>query len=475
MSFSSFIYVLAFLPAVVILCGLMRKLPFTKAPQVFVLLASVVFYGWAKISFLPYLCGSILVNWFMARQIAARSYERRKPLLLLAVVLNLLFLGTFKYLDFFCSLLPLHSLGWQLPHLAFVLGISFFTITQIMYLVDCYEEMIEPSSLFDHATFVAFFPYVISGPICRAGEIIEQLPRLNSPQGPSADTIARAVYRFSIGLAKKVVLADSFAMAADIGFANAAANATPQAWIYVCFYAFQLYFDFSGYSDMAIGSAMLLGIDLPNNFSAPLRSLSIIDFWRRWHITLSDFITTYLYTPILRSFSKATLETAAVTTLLSMTIAGLWHGANWTFVLFGLMHGLGLVINQYWRKKKMPALPDPLCWLINFVWVVMAFVFFRAANLEQALLYLRQMFSPNVHLNFVPQLVAINGKTTMGVVALLAQIAGILICFLLPSSDVLSERFKTGWKSLSLTAFCLLLSFLFLNSNISKPFVYFGF
>ncbi len=403
MNFNSFPYLLLFLPIVLILVAIARKLPIPRAPQVVVFLASMFFYTWSKPANLAYLLGSILVNWQLSQWIVATQGPARKRLLQLALVLNIGFLCLFKYVNFLLSSIPwLTAHHIRIPDLAFPLGISFFTLAQIMYIVDCYQETSAPSSLFDHATFVSFFPYVISGPIAKARRILHQFPALNAPTGPSADTVARAMYLFSMGLIKKVVLADAFSQAADFGFTSARNMSMLEAWVFVSCYTLQIYVDFSGYSDMAIASAHFLGIDIPRNFDAPLRSTSIIEFWTRWHISLSEFITSYLYTPILKSFEKATLQTSAIATLIAMSIAGLWHGPSWTFVIFGFIHGAALVINQYWKKlfkkkkgKKSIVVPDWLCWFLTFGVVDLAFVFFRAGTLSAAMLYLPHLV--NMH------------------------------------------------------------------------------
>lgn len=396
------------------------------------------------------------------------------PLSSLACFLNLLFLGSFKYLDFLCSLAPVPAGTLHLPHLAFVLGISFFTITQIMYLVDCYEEMVEPSSLFDHATFVAFFPCVISGPICRAQEIIGQFPKLNQRQAPDADKIARAIYLFSIGLFKKVLLADRFAVAANYGFGNIASLNMTEAFVCLVFYAFQIYCDFSGYSDMAIASALMLNIDVPVNFDSPFRTKSLSAYWQHWHMTLTNFITTYLYTPILRSFNRATLLTSAIATILAMTIAGLWHGANWTYVVFGMIHGIGLAINQYWRRKKLLSMPHFFSWLLTFVWVNVGFLFFRADTLSDALSYLSHMLNP-IYLRAGFNWAEIFGTKYSEQMFTAVQFIAILVIFTAPSSTKLAKAFKPTWLTCAWTTCLMLVSFLYLNSHITKPFVYFGF
>jgi alginate O-acetyltransferase complex protein AlgI len=475
MSFSSFGYIFLFLPVVLALCRLASRFPFPKAPQIVILVASVAFYAWSKPSHLCYLLGSILVNWQIARLIGAARGLRRKQLLILGLILNIGFLCIFKYVNFFISNIPylVHHNLW-VPDLAFPLGISFFTLTQIMYLVDCYEELISPSNLFDHATFVSFFPYVISGPISRAKRILHQLPALNGRVLPSDDMFARAMFLFALGLIKKVVLADAFSQTADYGFSNISSLSAVEAWTCVSAYALQLYFDFSGYSDMAIASALFLGIEIPRNFDAPLRSLSIIEFWQRWHISLSSFITTYLYTPIIRAFNRATLATSAVATLIAMTIVGLWHGPNWTFVILGSIHGVGLAVNQYWRKKKMPRLPKPVSWLITFALIDLAFVFFRSPDLRTAMSYLSRMFSWRHVFGFAsfPELYT---HDLIARIFLLAQVIGIIAAFVGKSTDQLASSFRPTWLNYAATVTCALIALLYLNSNVQRPFVYFAF
>jgi len=474
-SFNSFKYILLFLPLVILLVNLARKLPLPRAPQLCILLASIYFYADAQPAHLAYLLGSIIANWLIARWMGPTEEGPRKRIFLFGIVLNVTFLCLFKYVNFFFSNIPYlvhHHI--QLPNLQFPLGISFFTLAQIMYLIECYEEMIPPSSLFDHATFVSFFPYVISGPIPRADRILHQFPALNARTSPSADVIARALYLFSMGLIKKVVLADAFSKAADYGFNSAKNMSAMEGWFFAASYALQLYFDFSGYSDMAIASALMLGVEIPRNFDAPFQSRSIIEFWQRWHITLSQFITTYLYTPILTSFKRATLRNASFATLTAMAIAGLWHGPSWTFVIFGLIHGVALVINQYWKKKKMSAVPDAVGWVLTMAVVAFANVFFRSPTLHFAVGYVGQMF--NWHNAFgTANLSAMNGAGLMVGVYLIAQVVGAVLAVAGKSSETLARNFTPTALNAAATVAFTLGALIFLNSSISKPFVYFAF
>ena len=476
MNFNSFPYLLLFLPIVLLLVAIARRVPIPRAPQIVVFLASMQFYSWSKPANLIYLLGSILVNWQLSQWISANPQgPARKRLLQLGLVLNIGFLCLFKYVNFLLTSIPYFAAHHiRIPDLAFPLGISFFTLAQVMYLVDCYEEINPASTLFDHATFVAFFPYVISGPIAKARRVLHQFPALNASTGPSAETVARAMYLFSMGLIKKVVLADAFSQAADYGFTSAKNMSALEAWVFVSCYTLQIYFDFSGYSDMAIASALLLGIDIPRNFDAPLRSKSVIEFWTRWHISLSEFIATYLYTPIIRSMGRVSLLKSAIATFLAMTVAGLWHGPAWTFVIYGCIHGVALGCNQYWRKKKMPVLPAFASWLLTFIVIDVALLFFRAGTLATAMVYLPHLV--NLHNPIgIANLSQMNGAGLMVWVYIFAQVSGTILAFSGKSSDQLGRDFKpTMFNSLETVAFTLV-ALIFLNSSISKPFVYFAF
>jgi alginate O-acetyltransferase complex protein AlgI len=476
--FNSFPYLLWYLPIVLVVCLLCRAVFGLRTVQAWILIASIFFYGWSSPTNLIYLAISITANWIIASWIFASPVEsvRRKRILRFGLLLNVGFLSSFKYLNLLLSsftfILPLK---FRLPDLGFPLGISFFTVTQIMYLVDVYEELIPASSLFDHATFVSFFPYVISGPLSRAGRIIPQFPKLGGSTGERSARISRGVYHFSLGLFKKVVLADAFARIANFGYANVASLTSVEAWLVSIAYVLQIYFDFSGYSDMAIGTACMLNIDLPRNFDAPLRSLSLIEFWQRWHISLTGFITTYLYTPILKSFKKATLVTASIATLASMGIAGLWHGPSWNFVLFGLIHGVGLVVNQVWRKKKLPKPFHPLSWFLTFLLVNVAFIFFRSPTIPAAIHLLGRLVS--VHQAFGFQTLSTVAAATGMKMKIFGGplLLGVILAFYGKSSEERAREFVPSYANSLLAAASVLVSCLFMNSSVAAPFVYFKF
>jgi alginate O-acetyltransferase complex protein AlgI len=283
------------------------------------------------------------------------------------------------------------------------------------------------------------------------------------------------MYLFCLGLIKKVVLADAFSTAADYAFTNISGLSSVEAWVGAAAYTLQIYFDFSGYSDMAIAPALLFGIEIPRNFDAPLRATSIIEYWQRWHISLTSFITTYIYAPLLKSFGPITLFTSAIATLLAMTLAGLWHGANWTFVVFGAIHGMALAINQYWRKGRMPSFPKPISWLLTYLVFQTGFVFFRAPNLQTAGLFLWKMFAWH-HPWGLENLRTMDGVDSVWILILgVSQAAGVIAAFVGKSSDELSREFKPSVVNSIYATACACIALIYLNSSVAKPFVYFKF
>jgi D-alanyl-lipoteichoic acid acyltransferase DltB (MBOAT superfamily) len=476
MLFSSFRYILLFLPIVAIVHALVGKTLGRRAAQIWLLLSSLIFYILPKPASLLVLLGSILFNWsithFMGR---TESPLARKRLLQFGLVANIALLCSFKYLNFFAQ--TIESLGvphLPLPDWAFPLGVSFFTLQQVIYLVDCYEALVPPNTLFDHLTFVSFFPYVISGPITKAKRMIGQLHDEAASRTESRwDLAATGLYLFTLGLFKKVFFADTFGRIADLGYAGYQDFSTVEAWAFSLAYTFQMYFDFSGYTDMARGSALILGFDIPINFNSPYRSLSMIEFWQRWHITLSNFITTYLYTPILRSFKKATLPAASFSTLAAMLIAGLWHGPAWTYVVWGGLHGAALVVNQFWRKKVKRKVPKALSWAMTFSFVNLTLIFFRAPSLSVGA-HVARLLVP-VHTTLLSFSV-LHTVSTVGLTTVVpAVVTGIVAAFFGRNSNELAQSFRPSYVGAFSTAMLMLVAWLFMNSTITRQFVYFVF
>lgn len=471
MEFNSFLFVGVFLPVFLAGYYILRATVGGKGPQAWILVSSLAFYGLANPKYLPLLAGSIIFNYWIGKRLAINSgREIAYRWLKIGLVVNVALLCFFKYTGFFLSTVgTVMRANVLLPDWRFPLGISFFTLQQVMYLVDCYEGLIESNSLFNHATFVSFFPYVISGPITRARSVVGQFAHTAA----ASESIAQGIRLFTFGLAKKVILADSFARFADAGFSHPSAASTLEAWISSLAYTFQMYFDFSGYTDMALGVALMIGIALPINFRAPYRSTSVIEFWQRWHITLSQFITTYLYTPMLRGRGRVTLLRASVATLLAMTIAGLWHGPSWTFLVWGAMHGLALVVNQYWRKRVKKQIPTMIGWALTFAFVSSTLVVFRSETLASALEMLRAL-GPQHNLIGLSLFHDSIRRSELELFAIPIGL-GIALAFWGPTSQDAAKRLHPTLASAVAVASLAFVALLFMNSILAKQFIYFAF
>ncbi len=471
MLFNSFTFLLVFLPAVCISYRWMQSHGRFTEGKLFLVIASLFFYAQAGLRNLPCLVGSLLFNYIMARAIAATVKPARRRLLVLGITANIAFLCSFKYVNFFFdSLFRSFELNLHLPSLAFPLGISFYTVQQIMYLVDCYEEMSKPNTLLDHSVFASLFAYITAGPITRSRDVVPQLN--SSPVRRASEDTARALTLLAIGLGKKVILADSFASVANAGFKNTATLSFGGSWISILAYTFQLYFDFSGYSDMAMAVALFLGIRIPKNFDNPFISRSITEFWRRWHMTLTNFLTTYLYTPLLKSFKRITLANSIRATLITMIIIGAWHGPGWTFIIFGAMHGIGLSVNQY-RKKKKASLPGPIAWGATLFWVVLAFVFFRSPTLGVAGELFAGMFGFH-GFGGIGVLVHAVSLTRLSEICVPIAI-GTVIAFLGPTSNKLADEFRPSFALGCGIIALLLASAFYMNSIAASTFIYAAF
>ena len=397
MLFTSFEFIFCFLPVVFVGFFLLARIAGKNAAAIWLAAASVFFYGWWSTTYIPLLLASIVFNYTVGYIIAMnqeRARHRAKAALFVGVISNLMLLCYYKYSNFFLGEIA-RSTGVHMPILELVLplGISFFTFTQIAFLVDAWKGKAKEYNFWHYLLFVTWFPHLIAGPILHHGQMMPQF-RDPSIYRVRSKNIAIGLALFAIGLGKKLLLADPISAYADPVFHAAAAGQAigPMiAWTGAMAYTLQIYFDFSGYSDMAIGLSMLFGIKLPINFNSPYKAQSIIEFWRRWHMTLSQFLRDYLYIPL---GGNRNGEARRLTNLmLTMLLGGLWHGANWTFVVWGALHGTYLCINHLFQKLPptlrlsgvLPkALTAPLGVLLTFTVVVIAWVFFRADTIHSA-------------------------------------------------------------------------------------------
>jgi len=405
MLFNSYQFVFVFLPVTLIVFFLLGRANRVWAAG-WLALASIVFYGYWSVKYIPLLLGSVIFNYLCGRALSRRARTPRgRPLLVAAITADLILLGFYKYADFFVTSVN-DIAGAQLPTLTIVLpiGISFFTFTQIAFLVDAYRGIAREYSFTHYLLFATYFPHLIAGPILHHAEIMPQFES-PAPYRFSSRSFAMGVTIFTIGLAKKVLVADHFGFAASRVFDAAQAGVSiplTAAWVGVFSYSFQLYFDFSGYTDMAIGISRLFGVDLPINFYSPYKSASIIEFWQRWHMTLSRFLRDYLYIPL--GGNRNGKFRRYLNLMLTMLLGGLWHGANYTFVLWGGLHGMYLLVNHAWRSFPIrarnvdaaPAIRGASAMIASrvatFLCVSVAWVFFRANDLGTAHNLLRGMF-----------------------------------------------------------------------------------
>lgn len=398
MLFNSYEFLFGFLPVTIIGFILFERVN-GRAKYLFLLLASIFFYAWWDVRFVPLLIGSFTVNYVGGHLIYAsrtRGKVRHTPWLVgFFVALNLVLLGIFKYAHFFAQNVGfLLGTNFDLGNIILPLGISFFTFEQITFLVDVGGGRTRPRELLYYALFVSFFPRLVAGPILRYDEIVPQMAT-NRRWEHTYDDLATGLTIFSIGLVKKALLADGIAPYASPVFAAAAKGGHIDfllAWGGVLAYTCQLYFDFSGYSDMAIGAARCFGIRFPMNFFSPYKAKNVIDFWRRWHMTLSRFLRDYLYIPL--GGNRRGRLRRYINLMITMLLGGLWHGANWTFIAWGGLHGIYLTINHGWiglaerheplrsfRSSRVGA----ICGLtLTFVAVAMAWAFFRAPTFSAA-------------------------------------------------------------------------------------------
>jgi alginate O-acetyltransferase complex protein AlgI len=458
MLFNSFQFLLLFLPAAWLAFALAAH---SQGPRSWVLIvASLVFYGYWDIRFVPLLAASTALNWLAA---AAYFRTRKRSILVAAMAADLAVLGWFKYVNFaLATIKPLApflpaEIGVILP-----LGISFFTFHHIIYLADCYAGRAALYRLRDYALYIVLFPQILSGPLVRHNEIVPQFS-LDPWRDGASGRWARGFVLLVIGLAKKAFLADALARVADPLFTAAAAHHAlgfAQSWLAALAFTFQIYFDFSGYSDMAIGIALLFGLSLPFNFDAPYRAANIQDFWRRWHMTLSRFLRDYLYIPLGGNRSGVPRQIFAV--LATFLLGGLWHGAGWHFVVWGGLHGAAVLTAVAWRRAGY-AMPEPCAWALTFLFVVFAWVFFRAPSLEAATVMLRAMA------NF-----ASSGAVSLRPLPLIAIAAA--VAWIGPTSQTVAlERLKPQtWAALA-TAAGLIAVLLRLNGGLAYKFIYFQF
>ncbi len=387
MLFNSPVYILLFLPLTVGGYLGLQRLGRPVAGKAWLIGASLYFYAYWNPIYLPLILGSMAVNFGVGTALhrskkGSSGWWSRKHTLLCGIALNLGLLGYFKYTDFFITNVnQVLATDWPLLHLALPLAISFFTFQQIAYLCDSYQADTQEYSILNYSLFVTFFPQLIAGPIVHHREMMPQFSSMRA-QTLCGRNMAMGLFVFSMGLFKKVAIADTFAVWARAGFDGGSALSLVEAWGASLSYTLQLYYDFSGYSDMAIGAALFFNIRLPVNFNSPYKATSIQDFWRRWHMTLSRWLRDYIYIPL--GGNRKGRQRTYINVFLTMLLGGLWHGAGWTFVLWGAVHGVAIMVNRAWSGagRRLPAFVGLgiTLFFVNGAWVL-----FRAASMDEVL------------------------------------------------------------------------------------------
>ncbi len=377
MLFNSAEFIYFFLPFSIAAWWMLQKLGREKDAQWLVIICSVYFYGWWDTRYVPLLIGNAVTNFYVGQRI---FQTKSKTLLIAGLLYNVGLLGYFKYSDFFIENWNFAT-GGQLSalHLILPLGLSFFTFQVIAYLVDCYKGHVEDFNVRRFAFSISFYPHLIAGPILHYSDV---MPQLKGRIAFDARQFSQGLFLFVIGLLKKSVIADRIAEKVDPLFAADTTLQLFESWAASLGYAMQIYFDFSGYSDMAIGIGLMFGIILPQNFNSPYQAISITDFWKRWHMTLSRFLRDYVYIPL--GGNRNGFVNGVMAAGLTMTLGGFWHGAAWTFVLWGLLQGLFIGIHRIWERTRYK-LPETAAIGLTFLSVTAAWVMFRADSVAHAL------------------------------------------------------------------------------------------
>jgi alginate O-acetyltransferase complex protein AlgI len=509
MLYNSFQFIFIFLPIALLGYVAASYLRSNLIQMLWIVVMSCAFYAYWDPIYIVLLLGSLAFNFMLGRALELR---RHKAILALGVIFNLLILGYFKYYVFVLVNVEqlVTGIAPEAPKLILPLGISFFTFQKIAYLVDVYRGLVTETSFLRYATFITFFPQLIAGPIVHYVPLMRQFDRVR-PRKVHASNVSIGLMFFIIGLTKKVIIADNLAAYTDRLF-SAADGSVPlgffEAWLAVFTYTFQIYFDFSGYSDMAIGLALMFGIRLPVNFNSPYKSRSFIEFWRRWHITLSRFLRDYVYIPLggNRHGIPAQISSIAVT----MLLGGLWHGASWTFVGWGAVHGILLALNHVWRATGLAAIAerwlgshlyDAICLLVTFISVSVAWVLFRSQSQAAAMFILNGLIGSNGFGENLPEFTLLNGVPVLNffrdaqswpvvpVISTVICATLLLIVWVLPNSQQIMSyrtclpsgsiwrpvrwRPNPGWFVIAMIMFSSSLSCM-VTLNI-RPFTYFAF
>lgn len=485
MLFNSYEFIFAFLPITIIGYFLLNHFDKHSIAKLWLVLCSLFFYGYFNLSYLWIIISSIIVNYLLSYYFDNSKTNNslfRKVLFCSGLFLNIGLLFFYKYLDFVFETVgnifnrdPIH-LGLILP-----LGISFFTFQQVSFLIDSYRGQTKRYNILDYSLFVTFFPQLIAGPIVLHSEVIPQFENRKNLKF-NMDNFAKGLFAFSRGLAKKVLIADNFGKIVTFGYANISGLSSFEAILTILAYTFQIYFDFSGYCDMASGIAYMFNIELPVNFNSPYKARNIADFWKRWHITLTRFLTHYVYFPL--GGSRCSKARTCLNIFIVFLVSGIWHGAGFTFILWGAMHGIAMIIYRL-IKKSIDKIPYAVTWFLTFIFVSLTWVYFRAESIDKANNLILHIFNGgfSLHEELIDTLfhiIPINVFTnifdfdgSLKLLMILIMICATAVCLF--SKNVLEKAKKFTPKFHNLFSSVLLLVWSVLSLSGVSTFLYFNF
>lgn len=475
MVFSSYMFILVFLPLVILGYYALSRFKNSIYQRYFLILASLFFYAYQNVMYLGLIVVSIVINYVISIYIQKTERKVSSCLLTIGIIFNVALIGYFKYYDFFIENVNfLFGSHFTLKNILLPLGISFFTFQQLSFLVSIYKGEEEVGKLRDYCLFVTFFPQLVAGPIVLYSEMIPQF-REEKRRYFNADNFASGMYLFAIGLFKKAVLADTFAVFANNGFGMSDLGLAA-GWATALSYTLQIYFDFSGYSDMAVGLGRMFNIEIPFNFLSPYRSESITVFWRKWHITLGRALSTYIYKPLGGNRKGITLT--CVNLFLTFLVSGIWHGAAWTFVLWGAIHGVFVVAERI-VGKRLNLIPKAIRVFLTFLIVNALWVLFRADSFAQATeVYKGMLAFGNIGISQLQTVAGAIANLNFPGVVDYARIfvlitASLLIVFKSKNSATLLQQFTVSQKTLFVTATLFTIALLCLTRE--GTFIYFNF
>lgn len=495
MLFSSYEFILIFLPLSLAMFHLVRCYIGGRVAMAVIVGCSLFFYGWWNPPYLLLIVGSIGINFLIARRLIVQPSN---GLVTLAVGLNIAAIGYFKYRNFFLENLELVSgQAYILSDIFIPLGISFFTFQQIALLLDANDGTLDrPPSFLEYSFFILFFPQLIAGPIVLYRELSKQYSALQNGNFAGFDYFGKGVLVFALGLFKKTALADPLGHEVDLAFSSVAHLSLLEAWYGAVAFLLQIFLDFSGYADMAIGLGLMFGFILPANFHHPYRSTSMIEFWKRWHITMTRFFMMYLYAPLALSMARWSMTrsrsniihfvmASSIPLMVTFLISGLWHGASWTFVVFGAVNGIGLFINHVWKEVGAVKIPRVMGWLLTMVLVTISLIYFRASSVVEANALIATMFNPSAFalptwmsgigaaLNIPVQDLHLFPFGTPALSNIILVLLSAILVAIMPDLTQRVEPLPSGWGAAFISASLLVVGVAFAGSTTS--FIYFQF